>query len=77
MQIHILIFIPVTRGVKWCTRYVGWCLTGRRKRFRLNKVYIFLIRITNGVDLAMSVCLSVLMKAEIPETIKARKLGPI
>jgi len=48
------IFIPVTRRVKGYTRYVGKCVTGRRKRFRLQK-YIFLIRITIQVDLGMSV----------------------
>jgi len=36
----------------------GVYVTGRRKRFRPHKVYIFLIRITSRVDLAMSVCLS-------------------
>jgi len=37
-------------------------------------LYIFLIRITSRVDLAMSVCLSVRMNAEISETIRARLL---
>jgi len=45
------------------------------KRFRPHKVYIFLIRITSQVDLALSVCLSVRINAEISETIKARLLG--
>jgi len=49
-------FIPVTRRVKGYTRFVGKYVTCRRKRFRHHKVYIFLIRITSRVDLAMSVC---------------------
>jgi len=53
------IFIPVTRRVKGYTRFVGKYVTGRRKRFRPHQVYIFLIRITSRVDLAMSVCPSV------------------
>jgi len=68
------IFIPVTRRVKGYTRFVGKYVTGRRKRFRLHKVYILLIRITSQVDLAMSVCPSVRMNAEISETIRARLL---
>jgi len=47
--------IPVTRRVKGYTRFVGKYVTGRRKRFQPHKVYIFLIRITSRVDLAMSV----------------------
>jgi len=43
-------------------------------RFRPHKGHIFLIRITSRVDLAMSVCLSVRMNAEISETIRARLL---
>jgi len=39
--------IPVTRRVKGYTRFVGKYVTGRRKRFRPHKVYIFLIRITS------------------------------
>jgi len=70
---HILI-IPVTRRVKGYTRFVGKYVTGRRKRFPPHKVYIFLIRITSRVDLAMSVCLSVRMNAEISETMRARLL---
>jgi len=54
-----VLFIPVTRRVKGYTRFVGKYVTGRRKRFRPHKVYIFLIRITSRVDLAMSVCPSV------------------
>jgi len=54
----IYIFIPVTRRVKGYTRFVGKYVTGRKKRFRPHKIYIFLIRITSRVDLAMSVCLS-------------------
>jgi len=66
------VFIPVTRRVKGNTRFVGKYVTGRRKRFRPHKVYIFLIRITSRVDLAMSVCPCVRMNAEISETIGAR-----
>jgi len=61
----IFIIIPVTRRVKGYTRFVGKYVTGRRKRFRPHKVYIFLIRSTSRVDLAMSVCPSVQMNAEI------------
>jgi len=68
------IFIPVTRRVKGYTRFVGMYVTGRRKRFRHHKVYIFLIRITSRVDLAMAVGPSVRMNAEISETIRARLL---
>jgi len=56
------------------TRFVGKYVTGRRMRFRPNKVYIFLIRITSQVDLAISVCPSVRMNSEISETIRARLL---
>jgi len=69
-----IIFIPVTCRVKRYTRCVGKYVTGRRKRFRPHKVYIFLIRITSRVDLAMSVCSSVRMNAEILETKRARLL---
>jgi len=51
----MFIFIPVTRKVKGYTRFVGKYVTGRRKRFRRYKDYVFLIRITSRVDLAMSV----------------------
>jgi len=44
-------------------------VTGRRKRFRPHKVYIFLIRINSRVDP------SVRMNAEISETIRAIVLG--
>jgi len=44
-------------------------------RYRPHKLYIFLITITSRVDLAMSVCPSVHINAEISETIKARKVG--
>jgi len=71
---HNGIFIPVTRRVKGYTRFFGKYVTGRRKRFRPHKVYIFLIRITSRVDLAMSVCPSVRMNSEISETIRARLL---
>jgi len=55
MVYHVL-FIPVTCRVKGYIRFVEKYVTGRRKRFRLYKVYIFLIRINSRVDLAMSVC---------------------
>jgi len=67
-------FIPVTRRLKGYTRFVGKYATGRGKRFRPHKVYIFLIGITSRVDLAMSVCPSVQMNAVISETIRARIL---
>jgi len=51
-----MLVIPVTRRVKGYTRIVGKYVTGRRKRFRPHKAYIFWIRITSRVDLAMSVC---------------------
>jgi len=70
---------PADRDVKLSpcdyTRSVGKYVTGKRKRFRPHKVYILLIRITSRVDLAMSVCPSVLMTAEISETIRATILG--
>jgi len=69
------IIISVTRRVKGYTRFVGKYVTGRRKRFRPHKVYIFLIRITSRVDLAMSVCPSVRMNAEISETMRVTILG--
>jgi len=69
------IFIPVTRRVKRYTRFVRKYVIGRRKRFRPHKVYIFLIRITSRVDLAMSVCPSVRMNAEISETMRVTILG--
>jgi len=47
--------IPVTRRVKGYTIFVRKYVTGRRMRLRPHKVYIFLIRITSRVDLAMSV----------------------
>jgi len=53
------VFIPITRRVKGYTRFVGMYVAGKRNRFRPHKVYLFLIRITSRVDLAMSVCLSV------------------
>jgi len=61
-------FYTLTRRVKKYTRFAGKYVTGRKKHFRL---YIFLIRITSRVDLAMSVRI----KAEISETTKAGKLG--
>jgi len=66
---NLYIFIPVTRRVKGYTRFVGKYVTGRRKW--PYKVYIFLIRINSRVNLAMSVCLSVRMNAEISEATKA------
>jgi len=49
--------VPVhSTRVKGYTRFVGKYVTGRRKRFLPHKVYIFLIRITNRFDLAISVC---------------------
>jgi len=51
-------------------RFVGKYVTGRRKRFRPHEVCIFLIRIASRVDLAMSVCPSVRMNAEVSETIR-------
>jgi len=70
-----VIFIPVTRRVKGYTRFVGKCVTSRRKRFRPHRVYIFFIRITSRVDLAMYVSLFVRMNAEISETISAWRSG--
>jgi len=55
----LLFIIPVIRRVKGYTRFVGRYVTGRRKRLRPHKVYIFLIMITIRVDLAMSVSPSV------------------
>jgi len=46
-----------------------------KKRVRSYKVYIFLIRTTSRVDLAMSVSPPVRMNAVILETIKAGILG--
>jgi len=54
-----MLIIPVTRRLEGYTKFVGRYVTGRRKRFRPHKVYIFLIRITSRVDLSMSVCPSV------------------
>jgi len=48
------IIIPVTRRVKGYTRFVEKYITGRRKRFGLYNVYIFLTRINSRLDL--SVC---------------------
>jgi len=48
--------LPLTLRVKGYTRFVGKYATGGRKRCRPHKVYIFLIRITSRVDLAMTVC---------------------
>jgi len=54
-----MFIILVTRKVKWYTLFVGKYVTSGNKRFRPHKVYIFLIRITKRVDLAMSACSSV------------------
>jgi len=56
VRVGVAICIQVTRRVKGYTRFVGKYVTGRRKRFRLHKIYIFLSRITSRVDLTMSVC---------------------
>jgi len=61
------------------------CVTGRRRRGRPHKVYIFLISINSRVDIAMSVCPSVrpsvcpsvrlsvpFLNTYISETIRAR-----
>jgi len=66
------IFIPVTRRVKGYTRFVGKYVKGRRMRFPPHKVYIFLIRITSRINLAMS---SVRINTEISDTIRATILG--
>jgi len=50
------IFKLDTCRVKGYTRFVGKYVTCRRNPFRPHKVYIFLIRITRRVDLAMSIC---------------------
>jgi len=68
---HSAIFIPVTRRVKGYTRLVGKYVTGRRKRFWPHKVYMFLIRITSRVDLAIFVWPSVLLNAGNSETLRA------
>jgi len=39
--------IPGTRSVEGYSRFVEKYVTGRRKRFRPHKVYLFLIRITS------------------------------
>jgi len=73
--IHELrVVIPITCRVKG-TRFVGKYETGKRKRFRPHKVYIFLIRFTSRVELAMSISPSVRMNAVTSETIKAAILG--
>jgi len=71
LKLGLQIFIPVTRRVKVYTRFVGKYVTGRRKRFRPHKVYIFLIRITSQIDLAMSVCPPVRLSVW---TLRSRKL---
>jgi len=42
--------------VKGYTRFVEKYGIGRRWRFRTHKVYMFLIRTTSRVDIAMPVC---------------------
>jgi len=44
-SVDVHLYIPVTTRVKRYTRFVAKYVTGRRKRFRPYKVYIFLIRI--------------------------------
>jgi len=39
-QIIASVIIPVTRRVKWYTRFVGKYVTGRRKRFRPNTRFV-------------------------------------
>jgi len=64
-----ILFILVTRRVKGYTKFVGKYVTGRRKRFRPHKEYIHILdQDHRRVDLAMSVCPSVRMNAEISET---------
>jgi len=67
--------------VKDYTSFVKKYVTGRRKRFRPHKVYIFSIRITSRVDLAMSVFSSVCPPVRPYErcdlgTIKAKNILP-
>jgi len=50
-----MIIIPVTHRVKGYTIFIGKYVTGKSKRFQPHKLYIFLIRITSRVDLAMFV----------------------
>jgi len=38
----VILFKPVTRRAKGYTRFVGKYVTGRRKRFRPHKVYIYI-----------------------------------
>jgi len=52
-----MIFILVTCRVKGYIVCREKYVTGRSKRLRPQKVYIFLIRITSRVDLVMPVCL--------------------
>jgi len=74
-KIVIPVLIPVTRRVKGYTRFVEKYVTGRRKRFRPHKVYIFLIRISSRVDLAMSVCPSVCLSGWTLRSRKQQELG--
>jgi len=50
-----MIIILVTHRVKGYNIFIGKYVTGRRKRFQPHKLYIFLIRITSQVNLAMFV----------------------
>jgi len=56
LSFSICASFTVTRRVKGYTEFAGKYLTGRSKRFRSHKVYIFLIRITGrmNVDLTKS-----------------------
>jgi len=69
------IVIFATQLVKGYTRFVGKYVRGRRNRFRLHKVYMYILnQDPSRVDLAMSVCPSIRMSPEILE-IRARMLG--
>jgi len=59
-----------------CIKFVQKKYVTGRRRVRPHKVYIFLIRATSGVDIAMSVCpfvcLSVRMNERISEMVRPR-----
>jgi len=62
--LNCFIFLPVTlQWVKGYTRFVEKYVTGWRKRFRRNKVYI---RINSRIDLAISVYPSVRLSVRLP-----------
>jgi len=65
-------FIPVTRRLKGYTSCVRKYETGIRKRFRPYEVFIFLVRNTSRLDLAMSACP---FETEISETIIPREFA--